>query len=84
VRSLDTIAILDCLLPHFDSIRGSMKDLYLLKELGDLAGIAHSFLCVVATPFTGVSVASNLNVASVLKTHGWTEDVSAPSIQHDF
>jgi hypothetical protein len=84
VRSLDTLAILVCLLPHCETMRGPINDTSLLNRPQSLVFLAHSFLCVVATPFIGVSVASNSNVASVLKTYGWTEEVSAPSIQHDF
>jgi hypothetical protein len=84
VCPLNTVTILTRLLSHFDAMRGSIKDSFLLEYHDRLDLTARSFLCVVATPFTGVSVASNSNVVSVLKNYGWPREGSGRSIRHYF
>ncbi|KAF8527136.1 hypothetical protein BU17DRAFT_61771 [Hysterangium stoloniferum] len=74
VRNLDIISILPRLIPHCDTIRGSLNDKYLVSPLETLTLAAQSFLCVIATPFTGVSV---------LEDHGWPANSLAPSIPSD-
>jgi len=80
VRSLNTVAVLVSLISHCDVMRRSINDQATMSNFEDLVPIAHSFLCVVATPFTGLSVASNLNTLSVVKKHGWPGEGLAPSI----
>ncbi|KAF8527135.1 hypothetical protein BU17DRAFT_61770 [Hysterangium stoloniferum] len=74
VRNLDIIAILPRLIPHCDTMRGSLNDKDLVSRLEALTLAAQSFLCVIATPFTGVSV---------LEDHGWPANSLAPSIPSD-
>ncbi|KAF8507414.1 hypothetical protein BU17DRAFT_100514 [Hysterangium stoloniferum] len=82
VRNLDIIATVDRLLPHCDTIRGSINDQSTLIPLGKLRLMGHSLLSVIATPFTGVSVTSNSNCTSVLEDHGWPTDALAVPIPH--
>ncbi|KAF8512449.1 hypothetical protein BU17DRAFT_96318 [Hysterangium stoloniferum] len=83
VRNLDIITILPRLIPHCDTMRGSLNDKYLVSQLEALTLAAQSFLCVIATPFTGVCVTSNSNSRSVLEDHGWPANPLAPSIPSD-
>ncbi|KAF8503854.1 hypothetical protein BU17DRAFT_101698 [Hysterangium stoloniferum] len=83
VRNLNIIAILPRLLAHCDAMRGSLDDQFLGCLLEQLTLAAQSFLCVIATPFTGVCVTSNSNSRSVLKNHGWPANSLAPPIPSD-
>ncbi|KAF8507413.1 hypothetical protein BU17DRAFT_100511 [Hysterangium stoloniferum] len=83
VRNLDIITMLPRLIPHCDTMRGSLNDKYLVSRLEALTLAAQSFLCVIATPFTGVGVTSNSNSRSVLEDHGWPANSLALSIPSD-
>ncbi|KAF8513499.1 hypothetical protein BU17DRAFT_95374 [Hysterangium stoloniferum] len=84
VRSVSTIAILVSLLPHCDIMRGTTTDKYFNYRVENLDFTARSFLCVVATPSTCVSVRSNQTPLSVLKAHGCLDKGLTPSIGHTF
>ncbi|KAF8527149.1 hypothetical protein BU17DRAFT_61779 [Hysterangium stoloniferum] len=66
VRNLDIIAILPRLIPHCDTMRGSLNDKYLVFRLETLTLAAQSFLCVIATPFTGVIPVEGVKESNVL------------------
>ncbi|KAF8527152.1 hypothetical protein BU17DRAFT_82009 [Hysterangium stoloniferum] len=83
VRNVDIITILPRLIPHCDTMRGSLNDKYLVSRLEALTLVAQSFLCVIATPFTDVCITSNSNSRSVLEDHGWSANSIAPSIPSD-
>jgi len=83
-RSLSTIAVLISLLSYCDVMRRSINNPATMRDFEALVHTTHYLLCVVATPFTGLTVVSNSNSLSALKKHGWPGAGLAPSISCNF